>query len=219
MKRDIEMQSIWLGRFRIRGTNWEGREWFLTPGGVELVRAVNTQWPEGHAADGTVASEGHDTNNPTSDHRPSPHDESPAVVRALDVGERVEDEGFTFAEMLRESKDPRIQYVLHENRIFSSYSRPGREPWTWANGSFGHINHVHVSFTERADWDNTAWFKGGSELTPEQEEVLEWAAKLKESYESVGSNEDAPRFFIPWFRKWSAFDPENVVTDVEVKRG
>lgn len=55
------------------------------------------------------------------------------------------------------------------------------------------------------------------ELTPEQEAIIEWARRLKESYESVGSNHDAPRFFIPWYRDWASKYPHDFVTNVEVE--
>ena len=128
----------------------------LTAGGVTLAKEVEAIWPNRHPADGTVASKGHDQRNPNSDHRPRPFT-GPGVVRALDVGENTEDDGIKFAEMLRVSRDPRIKYVLHENRIFSSYARSTRAPWEWGPLSVGHESHVHVSFTDRADNDPRPW--------------------------------------------------------------
>ena len=153
-------ETVRLGRWRIRGYNWEKRNWYLTPGGVELARAVYEIWPASHATDGTVASEGHDARSPRSDHRPSPYDASPAIVRALDVGEVVENDGQALFDALLATRDPRIKYVLHENKIFSSYSTSSRAAWTVAPQSVGHYSHVHVSFTTRADWDNSAWDLG-----------------------------------------------------------
>lgn len=211
----------WLGRWRISGDNWEGREWYLAPGGVALIPSLMSQWPDSTPYDGTVASQGHDDRSPRSDHRPQPTDESPAIVRAIDIGEKIEDQGADLFEQLRATRDPRIKYVLHENKIFSSYARLSRDPWEVHSQSIGHYDHVHISFTTRADWDNTPWnLKGDEEeLTPEEREILEWARRLKTAYESVGSNEDAPKFMVPWFRRWSAYDPENFVTDVAVRRG
>ena len=156
----------WLGRFRIDGTNWEGRQWYLTPGGVSLAREVNELWPDKTPLDGTVASKGHDERNPSSDHRPFPYTASPAVVRALDVGEKVEDDGIALAEMLRATRDPRISYVLHENRIFSSYARPNREAWEWGPLSIGHEGHVHVSFTALSDTDDSPWHLVSDDMKP-----------------------------------------------------
>ena len=157
------MASVWLGRFRIAGKNWEGRDWELTEGGIALAREVNELWPDSHPLDGTVAGYGHDQRNPRSDHRPTPY-VGPGIVRALDVGENVENDGIIFAEMLRQSRDPRIKYVLHEDRIFSSYRTSSREPWTWQLRTYGHESHVHVSFTELADNDDSAWNLKGDDM-------------------------------------------------------
>lgn len=161
-------------RFRTSGKNWEGRSWVLTAGGVVLARQVEAIWPDPHPSDGTVASKGHDTNNPTSDHRPRPFT-GPGVVRALDVGENTEDDGIAFAEMLRASRDPRIKYVLHENRIFSSYARGSRAAWEWGSLAIGHPDHVHVSFEDRADSDPSPWKLKGDDmqLPPERRADLQ----------------------------------------------
>ena len=165
-------------RFRTSGKNWEGRSWILTAGGVTLAREVEAIWPDKNPADGTVASRNHDYNNPNSDHRPRPFT-GPGVVRALDVGENVEDDGEVFAEMLRELKDPRTKYVLHENRIFSSYPTSTRDPWEWAPLAIGHLGHVHVSFEDKADHDPRPWNLGGTDMaSPGQKLMVDLAFNL-----------------------------------------
>jgi hypothetical protein len=207
--------STWLGRFRIDGTNWEGRDWWLAAGGVSLVREVNKLWPERNALDGTVAGEGHDSRSPNSDHRPTPHTADPAIVRAIDVGENVENDGQAFFDMLLATQDPRIKYVLHEDKIFSSYSRPDREPWEVKPQSVGHFSHVHVSFTNLADHDDSPWsLEGGDDLAHLTEEEQLWLKKFIEETEGINSGPTFPRYLIPWFRKWRSFVPE-----VFLKRG
>lgn len=177
------MADVWLGRFRISGTNWEGRKWHLAVGGVTLAEEVNALWPRKHALDGTVAGKGHDERSPRSDHRPFPHAAvSGAVVRALDVGENVEDDGQAFFDMLRETRDPRIKYVLHEDKIFSSYGNSSRDPWEVGSQSVGHYGHVHVSLTPLADTDASPWglVQGGEDMQLPAErraDVLELAQK------------------------------------------
>lgn len=133
-------------RFARSGTNWEGRKWILNPAVDALCGLVEEHWPEPHGADGTVASKAHDQTNPNSDHRPFPYS-GPGVVYAVDVGEVTEDDGAIFAEALRASRDPRIRYVIHETRLFSSYATSTRQPWAWGpySGANPHSSHVHVS--------------------------------------------------------------------------
>lgn len=133
-------------RFVRGGINWEGRKWSLHPAVSSLCDLIETEWPEPHGADGTVASKPHDEVNPRSDHRPWPYD-STGLVSAVDVGEVTEDDGQILAEALRTSRDPRIKYVIHEERMFSSYPTTSRAAWEWGaySGPNPHGSHVHVS--------------------------------------------------------------------------
>jgi hypothetical protein len=199
--------TTWLGRWRIDGTNWEGREWFLTKGGVQLALEMNVLWPKGTAADGTAAGKNHDANSPNSDHRPFPYDASPAVVRAIDVGEAVEDDGQALFDMLLESRDPRIKFVQHELKLFSSYATSVRAPWQiQTKESYGHINHVHISFTAKADTDDSPWF-GEEELmalTDQEEQfVKDLFARMKALYpnDPVPTAAGISTYLIPDVRK------------------
>lgn len=192
--------TVWRGRWRVRGENWEGRNWFLTPGALPLIDEVMAFWPQNHAADGTVAGRGHDDRNPKSDHRPRPFNSEPGVVRALDVGEVVENDGWRFAEMLRKTQDPRIKYVLHEDMIFSSYPRMNREPWTWAPLRIGHPTHVHISFTTLADTDTSPWnLEGGTDVFTNHE--IAQLKRLVASLDEVGSNGGFAKFAVLAIRR------------------
>jgi hypothetical protein len=130
----------------------------VSPAIEALIEQVEAAWDIRHPTDGTVASRGHDQRNPRSDHRPSrvaPF----GIVRAVDVGETVEDRGELLAEEIRQSGDPRVRYVIHEGRLFSSYNHPNGPPFMWRrySGASFHTDHVHVSVLPRGDRDPSAW--------------------------------------------------------------
>lgn len=147
-----------MSRFRYSGTNWEGRPWRASSAVEALGRQIEEAWPDRHGADGTVASRGHDQNSPRSDHRPRPTT-GPGIVRAIDVGETVEDQGETLAEELRRARDPRLKYLIHEGRLFSSYDHSNGPAWSWRrySGYNAHLNHVHVSVYGWADQAGQDW--------------------------------------------------------------
>lgn len=144
-------------RFRRSGTNWEGRKWRTTPALNALLDLIENQWPDGNSnLDGTVASKGHDQNNPTSDHRPSPYtDTQNAVVRAVDAWFATKNDGDLFGEYLRELEDPRIRYVIWQARIFTSYPLIGKPAYQWRpySGVNPHTKHMHVSVDRAHDND------------------------------------------------------------------
>lgn len=146
-----------MARFRYSGTNWEGRRWRAAGGIVALGSQIEAAWPTGAVPDGTVASRPHDQTNPRSDHRPYPYTGA-GVVFALDMAEVIEGRGAELAEALRESRDPRLRYVIHESRLFSSYDHTNGPAWSWRpyRGGNEHLNHVHVSL----------WRDGGDSSTP-----------------------------------------------------
>lgn len=146
-----------MARFRRSGVNWEGRPWTLAPSLVALAGQVEGVHPEPHPTDGTVASRNHDANNPNSDHRPHPFD-GPGVVRAIDIGETAENDAFEIAEAIRVSRDPRIRYVIHEARLFSSYPKDLIPPYTWRPYSLApHLDHVHISTWAESDDNTDPW--------------------------------------------------------------
>lgn len=144
-------------RFVRSGVNWEGRTWTTPLSLRALLDAVEAWQPAPRAADGTVASAGHDAANPTSDHRPNPYT-GPGTVRAVDIGENG-DEGPTIFTALLNSRDPRIKYAIHNGQIFASYTTPTRPAWTLGTytGSNPHFTHVHVSTVAAQDANGKPW--------------------------------------------------------------
>ena len=124
--------------------------WRLARSLVQLRAEVNAAWPgRDLRSDGSIGDPAHASR--TSDHNPN----SAGVVQAIDVDEHTdpsetsEDVGRWLAEGLRASGDPRVKYVIYEQRMFSSYAIPsaGVLPWVWRNGT-GHLFHVHVSVAD-----------------------------------------------------------------------
>lgn len=116
-------------------------------------RAVPPATPA--AAWGTVGDLAHQSG--TSDHNPAVYKAlgSTPVVCAADFphAPALGLDGHAFTEALRQSRDPRIGYVIFDGRIFSSTNAP----WTWRTytGSDRHGDHWHVSGVHTALADDT----------------------------------------------------------------
>jgi hypothetical protein len=89
--------------------------------------------------DGTIGDEAHQERQ--SDHNPN----AAGVVTAMDITHDPAGgmDALRLAEAIRASKDPRIKYVIHNGRIFSSKLKP----WVWRaySGADPHHHHVHIS--------------------------------------------------------------------------
>ena len=113
-----------------------------------LLSQINNLAPNrSTVSDGSIGDAAHATTD--SDHNPHVKDGSTGVVTARDfthdpmTGADME----RIMESLRKSKDPRIKYVIWNNRTFSSYSTSTHAPFTWRpySGSNPHTKHAHVS--------------------------------------------------------------------------
>ena len=135
-------------RFRYEGTNWEGRRWVVSDAVRALGSEVEALDPFRRSVDGTVASKGHDANNPGSDHRPHPYNASPGIVRAIDIGVSRE-QGDLWTERLRRLRDSRLRYLIFNRRIFASYSRPHRPAWEWGPRNMAHLRYVAAAYAEQ----------------------------------------------------------------------
>ena len=128
----------------------------LVAAGVTLRAQVNKRWPTREkASDGWIGDRPHAARK--SDHNP----DAKGWVHALDIdadllgpGRRARSRKIAqeLADQLIEyarSGEPgseRLKYVVYNNHIASgTYSK---QYWTWRKGSWGHENHIHVSFTD-----------------------------------------------------------------------
>ncbi len=173
-------------RFRLSGSDWQ-----VVPALEVLLVQVDAAWPAPHAADGTLASVKHREASPTSDHNPDKHGD----VRAADIGEVVENDGFTLAEAIRLSKDPRVKYVIHEKRMFSSYAKGTYAPFTWRpyGGDNPHLSHVHISLLKVNQDDTSSWsigkdsVEGDDDMAALQVEELQEALNLAGLFDEDGN--------------------------------
>lgn len=124
-----------------------------------LLLQINAKWPTRRkSSDGSIGNAEHAARS--SDHNPWVTDGDMGVVTARDFTHDPAHgfDSYAFAEHLRQTKDPRIKYVISNRHIFSSEI----SPWVWRayNGSKPHDEHVHVSVSSSKplydsvkDWD------------------------------------------------------------------
>jgi hypothetical protein len=128
----------------------------LVAAGVTLRAQVNKRFPTRQkASDGWIGNREHAAR--TSMHNP----DSRGWVKALDidadllgpgkrarsrkVAQELADQLIEYARSGEPGSD-RLLYVVFNNQIASgTYSK---QYWTWRAGSWGHLDHVHVSFTD-----------------------------------------------------------------------
>ena len=178
--------------------NWRVAKSLLTLRGQVDAMAPNRD----KSSDGTIGDTSHQAR--PSDHNPN----SEGVVTAMDITHDPShgvDAG-ALAELLRNSKDPRIKYVISNARIFSST----KQPWQWRpyNGANAHTKHVHVSVVgDNAQYDDTRpW-------------PLEMISKVQPPLQVPGSkrcmNITATVFGGASDPNTSAYD-EHIITDTEL---
>jgi hypothetical protein len=129
--------------------------WRVAQSLKKLLAEVDARWPDRRKdSDGTIGDTAHQHRK--SDHDPNSH----GVVCALDITHDPKSgcDSYALAEVLRASRDPRIEYVISNRRICSSVV----EPWAWRsyNGSNPHDHHVHISvkqdqtlYDDASPWD------------------------------------------------------------------
>lgn len=126
---------------------------------LERLRAqINAAYPDrSKVSDGWIGDTKHAAR--ASDHNPN----AAGVVQALDITHDPAHgfDSWRFADMLRQSEDPRLKYVISNGRIFSSST----SPWVWRKytGANAHAHHVHISvsddhelYDDAAPWSLTA---------------------------------------------------------------
>lgn len=120
---------------------------------LTLLEGATKHWPDRRrTSDGTCPSEAHHAANPASDHEPN----AAGVSCAVDLSHDPPCDCATIADAIREARDPRIEYVIFNGRIFSSYPYLGTPAWTWRKAS-GHYHHMHISLNEGHLDDDSPW--------------------------------------------------------------
>lgn len=135
----------------------------LCDAGITLFRQVNREWPvRDHASDGWLG----DASHTTGDHVPDAN----GIVHAIDIdaslggkpGYNSTKEAWNLANQLRNTMidgDRRLSYIIAWNpdraadficSMNGAYQPLGR--WRVYEGD-SHVNHIHTSFTTRADHD------------------------------------------------------------------
>lgn len=120
-----------------------------------LLAQINAAAPRrSKLSDGSIGDARHSSR--LSDHNP----DAGGVVRARDFTHDPTGgfDAHAFAERLRQSRDPRIKYVISNGRIFAGNAGPS--PWVWRkyNGTNKHTKHAHVSVISGASADfETPW--------------------------------------------------------------
>lgn len=132
---------------------------------VTLVDQVDAKWPSrARHSDGSIGDAAHAAR--ASDHNPG----ADGVVEALDVTHDPAHgvDTWKLAEIFRQNRDDRIDYVISNGRIFSGPEGP--QPWVWRKytGRNSHAHHVHVSVRPSRMDDARPWAleAGSSPLTP-----------------------------------------------------
>jgi hypothetical protein len=131
----------------------------LCAGGKRLRSQVDKKFPtRDRTSDGWIGDAAHSARR--SDHNPDKY----GVVYAIDLDEnmgvgifrngrtarRLANELLEYAKSGKPGSD-RIKYVVYENSIASGTYRSAW--WKWRPGNWGHEAHIHVSFTEKARYD------------------------------------------------------------------
>lgn len=138
----------------------------LVPAGVTLRSQIDARYPaRDKRSDGWIGDAAHQSRAKNgqrgSDHNPDKN----GWVHAIDIDENMGKGRWRngraarqLAEQLRlyaKSGLPgadRIKYVVFEGRLTSGTYKS--KWWTWRPGNWGHYQHIHVSFTSKAETDD-----------------------------------------------------------------
>lgn len=121
------------------------KSWRLAKSLEQLRTQVDALSPHrDRSSDGTIGDTRHQATK--SEHNPDAN----GVVRALDItNDPAHDvDAGKLAETLRQSREPRILYLISRGKIVSSKV----SPWVWRpyTGVNGHFHHVHISVVPEA---------------------------------------------------------------------
>jgi hypothetical protein len=125
----------------------------LVAAGVKLRKQVDRRWPKrDRRSDGWIGDRAHQARK--SDHNP----DSKGFVHALDIdadldkddpkaAQRLANQLVAYAKSGKPGAD-RIKYVVFNDRIASGTYK--NTYWEWRGSGYGHMHHIHVSFTNKA---------------------------------------------------------------------
>ena len=128
----------------------------LVAAGVKLRNQIDKAFPtRDKRSDGWIGDKAHQARK--SDHNP----DARGFVHALDIdadlipgrpqasreaAQRLADELVAYAKSGKPGAD-RIRYVVYNDRIASGTYK--NHFWTWRGSGYGHMHHIHVSFTNK----------------------------------------------------------------------
>jgi len=126
--------------------------WRLARGLEKLRQQVNAKYPNrSRVSDGTIGDRAHSLR--VSDHNPVK-----GVVHALDLTHNAAKgiDAHALAERIRQSRDPRISYIISNRRQTSA-----RTGWSWVpyRGKNPHSGHAHFSSVHTSARDDTRDWK------------------------------------------------------------
>ncbi|MCA8832373.1 S8 family peptidase [Hymenobacter pini] len=138
------------------------RPWRVANALLTLRNQLNQRYPNRNKAyDGTIGDTAHSQR--PSDHNPNIIDGQYGVVTALDITHDPAhgcDAG-RLAQLLVNSRDPRIKYVIWNRRIINASPIGDAPAWTWRpyGGTNPHDHHMHLSVqADKARYDDaTSW--------------------------------------------------------------
>ena len=126
----------------------------LVEAGVTLRAQVDKRFPKrDKGADGWIGDKAHQARQ--SDHNP----DARGWVHALDIdanlgkpgdAQRLANQIVDYAASGKPGAD-RIKYVVFNDQVASGTYPATR--WKWRGRGYGHRDHIHVSFTNAAEWD------------------------------------------------------------------
>jgi len=130
------------------------KTWYVALSLNVLLAQLNKAYPKrSKKSDGSIGDERHQKNE-SSDHNPFILDKTGRpVVRARDFTHDPQTgiDCNWLAKTLVANKDSRIDYIIWNRQICSSYPARGKAAWVWRpySGTNGHTKHLHLSVSKK----------------------------------------------------------------------
>jgi hypothetical protein len=166
--------------------------WVVDRGPIRLRDQINAAAPNrSKASDGFIGDPAHQATE--SDHNPEHPPPAGNPDYQVDAGDFTHDPAHgadmgVVSEAIRQSKDPRVSYVIFNRRIFSGPDGP--QPWVWRpySGTSAHTEHMHVSVRDITH-DQTQDWKIGLDMTEMPGDIPNL---VRATYKAVTSTDLAP---------------------------